>query len=77
MAHFRWTLPAVDPPIMEDPVSAREIRHEVADVFMLLAEFANVAKIDLAAAVEEKMAINRSRYPVEKARGIAVKYDRL
>jgi len=77
MAHFRWSNPAVDPPIMDDPVSARDIRHEVADVLLLLAEFANVAKIDLAEAVQEKMAINQARYPVEKARGSAAKYNRL
>jgi NTP pyrophosphatase (non-canonical NTP hydrolase) len=77
MAHFRWSDAAADARIMADPVSAREIRLEAADVLLLLAEFANVAKIDLAAAVEEKMAINQSRYPVEKSRGSATKYDRL
>ena len=55
----------------------REIRHEVAGVLLLLAEFANVAGIDMAQAVEEKMKINGERYPVDKSRGTARTYNRL
>jgi hypothetical protein len=33
--------------------------------------------IDLGAAVECKMVVNAVKYPVEKARGSAVKWDRL
>ncbi len=46
-------------------------------MLLLLAEFANVAGIDMALAVQEKMEINAERYSVEKARGTARKYDRL
>jgi dCTP diphosphatase len=49
----------------------------VADVLLLLAEFANVTEIDMALAVQEKMKINAQRYSVEKSRGTARKYDRL
>ncbi len=77
MAHFRWSEHGQDRALLDDPRSLREIRHEVADVLLLLAEFANVAGIDMARAVEEKMAINADRYSVEKSRGIAQKYNRL
>ena len=77
MAHFRWSGQDQDAAILGDPQSLKEIRHEVADVLLLLAEFANVAGIDLAQAVEEKMEINAQRYSVEKSRGTARKYDRL
>ncbi len=77
MAHFRWSEHGQEPAILDDPQSLREIRHEVADVLLLLAEFANVAGIDMAQAVEEKMAINAERYSVEKSRGTAQKYNRL
>ncbi len=77
MAHFRWSEPGQDADILGDAQSLREIRHEVADVLLLLAEFANVAGIDMAQAVEEKMAINAQRYSVEKSRGTARKYNRL
>ena len=76
MAHFRGANMARTRPCWTTG-SLREIRHEVADVLLLLAEFANVAGIDMARAVEEKMEINALRYSVEKSRGTARKYDRL
>ena len=77
MAHFRWSEHGQDAAVLGDAQSLREIRHEVADVLLLLAEFANVAGIDMAQAVQEKMEINAERYSVEKSRGTARKYDRL
>ena len=77
MAHFRWSENDGDAAVLGDAQSLREIRLEVADVLVLLAEFANVAGIDMALAVQEKMAINAERYSVEKSRGTARKYDRL
>ena len=77
MAHFRWSEHGQDAGFLDDAQSSREIRHEVADVLLLLAEFANVAGIDMAQAVQEKMKINADRYPAEKSRGTARKYDRL
>jgi hypothetical protein len=40
-------------------------------------EFANITGLDVAAAIEKKMAANAQKYPVEKARGRAEKYDEL
>jgi len=77
MAHFRWTDVATSGDVLKDAALAVEVEHEAADVLLLLAEFANVAGIDLARAVERKMRLNAERYPVEKARGTATKYDRL
>jgi len=77
MAHFRWSERGDDAAVLDDSQSLEEIRHEVADVLLLLAEFANVAGIDMSQAVAEKMAINAERYSVEKSRGTAIKYDRL
>jgi len=77
MAHFRWRAHGQDAAVLGDAQSLTEIRHEVADVLLLLAEFANVAGIELAQAVQEKMKINAERYSVEKSRGTARKYDRL
>ncbi len=77
MAHFRWSADGHDASLLNDPQSLQEIRHEVADVLLLLAEFANVTGIDMSQAVAEKMEINSQRYSVEKSRGTAQKYDRL
>ena len=65
----------------EIPVIARErqdeIRHEVADIAILLSYLAHDLGIDIETAVAEKLELNDQRYPVEKAKGNARKYDRL
>jgi hypothetical protein len=40
-------------------------------------EFANSTGLDIAAAIETKMAANAKKYPVEKAKGRAEKYTEL
>jgi dCTP diphosphatase len=73
MDHFRWVDNKAAAEVMRDEQQARGVRHELADVLVLLAEFAEVAGIDMAGAVAEKMEINSRKYPVDLARGSAVK----
>lgn len=49
----------------------------MADVFIYLISLANCLDIDLLKAAEDKLTINAAKYPVEKARGNAAKYDEL
>lgn len=51
-----------------------QVRHEMADVLVYLIRLADKLDVDLAAAVEEKMILNRAKYPVDLARGSAKKY---
>ena len=51
------------------------VRHEMADVLVYLVRLADKLDVDLRAAVEEKMVLNRAKYPVERVRGDARKYD--
>lgn len=51
------------------------VRHEVADVLTYLVRLADKLDIDLMAAVAEKMALNRAKYPAGKVRGDARKYS--
>lgn len=53
------------------------VRQEMADVLIYLVSLANCLDIDLLKAAEDKLAINAAKYPVEKARGNAAKYDEL
>ena len=73
MDHFRWVENRGSAGVLAEPAAAAGVRHELADVLMLVVEFANVAGIDLSAAVAEKMEINRRKYPVEVSRGSAKK----
>ncbi len=52
-----------------------QVRHEMADVLVYLVRLADKLDVDLGAAVTEKMALNRAKYPADKVRGDARKYD--
>ncbi len=77
MEHFRWIANSDANALMQDAEVAKAVREEVADVLLFLTQFANVAQIDLMAAAEEKLQLNESRYPIEKCKGIATKYNKL
>jgi NTP pyrophosphatase (non-canonical NTP hydrolase) len=53
------------------------VKDELADVFLYTLRMAQVLGVDLLAAAEAKMVKNARKYPVDKARGNATKYDRL
>lgn len=73
--HFQW-LSAEESAAL--PAVRREaVAMELADVMLYLVRLADVLDIDLAAAARRKLALNAERYPVEKARGRAEKYDEL
>ena len=77
MEHFLWATPAQSQDITRDAVKRGRIAEELADVVIYALEFANVTGLDVAAAIETKMAANAKKYPVEKSRGRAEKYDEL
>lgn len=74
LEHFQWMTPGETRPT-HDARGAVEL--EVADLVILLSYLAHDLGLDVNAAVRRKLALNATRYPVEKARGNAVKYDRL
>ena len=53
------------------------VREELADVFAFALLLADKYGLDVRAIVEDKLAANRVKYPVEKAKGSAKKYDEL
>ena len=77
MEHFLWSTPDDSRRIAEAPEKRARIAEELADVVIYALEFANVTGLDVAAAIEAKMAANGEKYPVEKARGRADKYTEL
>jgi len=77
MEHFLWVGAEASGEIVRNPAKKGKIEEELADVVIYALEFANVTGIDLSAAIERKMAANALKYPVEKARGRADKYDEL
>jgi dCTP diphosphatase len=73
--HFQWlTLEQAD----SLPLEARdEVALEAADVLLFLLRLCDKLEIDLGAATKRKLDINARKYPVERARGRATKYDKL
>lgn len=77
MEHFLWATNEQSRAIATEPAKRSKIADELADVVIYALEFANITGLDVAAAVEAKMAANAKKYPVEKARGRSDKYTEL
>lgn len=77
MDHLRWTPNDAAFQALDDPRTRRGVEDELADVLILLIEFAHVCDIDPIEAAETKLALNATRYPVDLSRGRAIKHDRL
>jgi NTP pyrophosphatase (non-canonical NTP hydrolase) len=75
LEHFNWKTPAQCAEIIVE--RRTEIAEEMADVAILLFEMADNSGIDLAAAMQRKLARNALKYPVEKSPGSNRKYNEL
>lgn len=75
LEHFQWKRREE----IDDYVKKHkeEIAEEVADVALYLFELADNLGIDVFKAMEKKLGKNAKKYPVEKAKGSALKYDKL
>jgi len=75
LEHFQWL---TFEQAARLPAGTRaEVALEAADVLLFLVRLCDKLDIDLAAACEKKLALNARKYPVEKSRGRATKYDKL
>ena len=71
--HFQWLTEERS----ANPEEAKRaaVALELADVLIYLVRLADRLHIDLLDAARRKLAINETRYPAEKVRGSARKYD--
>jgi NTP pyrophosphatase (non-canonical NTP hydrolase) len=77
MEHFLWADARTSLEVVRGGRKRSAIEEELADVVIYALEFANIGGIDLAAAIEAKLAKNAQKYPIAKARGRADKYTEL
>lgn len=75
LEHFQWVPDHASADL--SPEKRQAVAHELADVLLGLLRLADLLDIDLDAAFYEKMALNRAKYPPEKVRGRALKYNEL
>lgn len=75
LEHFQWltleqaaTLPAK---------TRAEVALECADVLLFLLRLCDKLDIDLVKAAHKKIVLNAKKYPVQKSRGKATKYNKL
>ncbi len=77
LEHFQWKDPGEVRALLADPAAREAVGEEMADILILLLSMTDAVGIDLYDAVLRKLEKNARKYPVEKAKGNARKYDRL
>ena len=75
LEHFQWL--TFDQAAHLPPAQREEVALECADVLLFLIRLADKLNIDLAEAAQRKLELNAQKYPAEKSRGKATKYDKL
>ena len=77
LEHFQWKDREEVARDLEDPERKQALGEEMADVLILLLSASDAVGVDLYEATLAKIEKNAAKYPVEKAKGNALKYDRL
>jgi len=72
---FQWLTEAQSQQL--PPAVLEGVKEEVADVLLYLIRLSDKLDIDLIAAAQAKIAVNATKYPVEKAHGNSKKYTEL
>ena len=73
--HFQWLTDEQSKRLPEDTLD--EVSLEMADIMIYLIRLADKLDVDLLETVERKMKLNAIKYPVEKSKGLATKYNKL
>ena len=73
--HFQWLTDEQSKNLPTETLD--EVSLEMADIMMYLIRLADKLDIDLLQAVDRKIELNAIKYPVEKSKGIATKYNKL
>lgn len=60
---FQWLTPEESQAIAADPARHQHLGEELADVLLYLLQIADHSQVDLAAAVERKLALNAIKHP--------------
>jgi dCTP diphosphatase len=73
--HFQWLTPEQSCAL--PPRTRSEVELEIADVLLFLLRLCDKLEIDPVQAARRKLELNAEKYPIDKARGRATKYDKL
>ena len=73
LAEYRWVASDKADALSREPEARQRITDEIGDVGIALLLLCDRTGIDLRAAMREKLARNRTRYPVEQSKGRAAR----
>lgn len=73
--HFQWLTDEQSKQLSTETLD--EVSLEMADIMIYLIRLADKLEVDLLQTVERKMTLNAIKYPVDKSKGIADKYNKL
>lgn len=76
LEHFQWLTAEESLALRGDAEGLQAIAEEMADVAIYLIRLADRLGVDLETAIAAKILLNEKKYPIDLARGNAVKYDR-
>ena len=65
---FQWS---------DEEYDIESVREELADVLNYCIQMASVLNLDIRNIVLDKMKKNAEKYPIDKAKGVSTKYDKL
>ncbi|MCG6886155.1 MAG: nucleotide pyrophosphohydrolase [Proteobacteria bacterium] len=72
LEHFQWLTPEQSENLTAE--KQREVELEMADIFIYLMRLCERLDVDLLQVVEEKIQLNKQKYPADKVRGSSKKY---
>jgi dCTP diphosphatase len=75
LEHFQWMSDAESSALNSETLA--KVSEELADVLLYLVRLADKLDVNLAVATFEKLKLNATKYPPEKARGSSKKYSDL
>ena len=73
--HFQWLTDEQSKRLPNETLD--EVSLEMADIMIYLIRLADKLDVDLIKSVNRKMELNAIKYPVEKSKGLATKYNEL
>ena len=73
---FQWMTELQSRELENSSPDLGHAREEIADVMIYLLRLADLLRIDLEEAVNDKIDVNAAKYPVNVSKGKATKYNR-
>ena len=74
---FQWLTPEQSKNIPKNSELMKSVKDEISDTLYYLLRMTDLLDIDLEEALAAKMIENEKKYPIEKSKGIAKKYNQL